>query len=94
MFKNHEERYLEKSRRPERNQLDFIFVNHRFANSVKNCKTLPGANPDIDHNLLIADIQTKLKHYWNIKTQYWKIKDGKCDFTTKVEEKISVTSPK
>ncbi|KAG8236262.1 hypothetical protein J437_LFUL016485 [Ladona fulva] len=29
---------------------------------IKNCKTLPGADANTDHNLLVANLKTKLKH--------------------------------
>ncbi|PNF33673.1 hypothetical protein B7P43_G12347 [Cryptotermes secundus] len=44
-----------------RHQLDYILVKHRFRNSVKDVKTLPGADIDSDHNLLVAKFQTRLK---------------------------------
>ncbi|PNF20185.1 hypothetical protein B7P43_G16811 [Cryptotermes secundus] len=37
-----------------RHQPDYILVKHRFRNSVKNVKTLPGADIDSDDNLLVA----------------------------------------
>lgn len=45
-----------------RNQIDFILINQRFKNSVKNSRTCPGADVRSDHNLLIAEIETRLKH--------------------------------
>jgi endonuclease/exonuclease/phosphatase family metal-dependent hydrolase len=36
-----------------RHQLDYILVKHRFINSVKDVQTLPGADIDPDHNLLL-----------------------------------------
>jgi len=36
-------------------------VKHRFRNSVKDVKTLPGADIDSDHNLLVAKLRTRLK---------------------------------
>ncbi|PNF28769.1 hypothetical protein B7P43_G06461 [Cryptotermes secundus] len=44
-----------------RHQLDYILVKHRFRNSVKVVKTLPGADIDSDHNLLVAKFRTRLK---------------------------------
>jgi len=44
-----------------RHQLDYILVKHRFRNSVKDVQTLPGADIDSDHNLLVAKICTRLK---------------------------------
>jgi endonuclease/exonuclease/phosphatase family metal-dependent hydrolase len=42
-------------------QLDYILVEHQFRNSVKDVQTLPGADTDSDHNLLVAKICTKLE---------------------------------
>jgi len=44
-----------------RHQLDYILVKHRFRNSVKDVHTLPGADVDSDHNLLVAKVCTRLK---------------------------------
>ena len=43
--------------------MDYIFVKHRFRNSVKYeyVQTLPGADIDSDHNLLVAKVRTRLK---------------------------------
>jgi len=41
--------------------LDYILVKYRFRNSVKDMQTLPGADIDSDHNLLVAKICTRLK---------------------------------
>jgi hypothetical protein len=47
-----------------RYQIDYILVKQRFRNSVKDVKTMPGADIDSDHNLLVADIETRLKKIW------------------------------
>jgi len=44
-----------------RHQLDYILMKHRFRNNVKDVQTLPGADIDSDHNLLVAKICTRLK---------------------------------
>jgi len=44
-----------------RHQLDCILVKHRFRNSVKVVQTLPGADIDSDHNLLVAKFRTRRK---------------------------------
>ena len=44
-----------------RNQIDYILIRKRFRNSVKQCKTYPGADINSDHNPLIAKISIKLK---------------------------------
>ncbi|PNF31983.1 hypothetical protein B7P43_G06564 [Cryptotermes secundus] len=42
-------------------QLDYNLVKHQFRNSVKDVKTLPGADIDSHHNLLVAKFRTRLK---------------------------------
>jgi len=44
-----------------RHQLAYILVKHRFRNTVKNVQTLPGADIDSDHNLLVAKVCTKIE---------------------------------
>ena len=44
-----------------RNQIDYILVKQCWRSSIKNAKTLPGADIGSDHQLLIADIRLKLK---------------------------------
>jgi hypothetical protein len=36
-------------------------VKQRFRNGIRDAKTLPGADIDSDHNLLVAEVQTRLK---------------------------------
>jgi len=36
-------------------------VKHRFRSSVKDLQTLPGADIDSDHNLLVAKVRTRSK---------------------------------
>jgi hypothetical protein len=43
-----------------RHQLDYLLVKHGFRNSVKYVQSLPGANIDSDHNLLVAKFCTSL----------------------------------
>jgi len=38
-----------------------ILAKHRFRNSVKDVKTLPGTDIDSDHNILVAKVCTRLK---------------------------------
>ena len=45
----------------KRNQIDFIMVNKRYKNGVKDVQTYPGADIMSDHNLLIAKMKFKLK---------------------------------
>jgi hypothetical protein len=44
-----------------RYQLVYVLVKQRFRNDVKDVQTLPGADIDCDHNILVATICTRLK---------------------------------
>ena len=44
-----------------RNQIDYIMIRHRFQNSVRQCRTYPGADIESDHNPVIAKMNFKLK---------------------------------
>ena len=44
-----------------RNQIDYIAIDQRFRNSVRQAKGYPGADCGSDHVLVIADIKVKLK---------------------------------
>jgi len=41
--------------------LDYILLKYRFRISVKDVQTLPGAEIDSDHNLLVCKVRTRLK---------------------------------
>ena len=58
-----------------------MLMKHRFRNSVKDVQTLPGADIDSDHSLLVAKICTRLKKIirfqkrrpqWNLEKLYTK----------------------
>jgi hypothetical protein len=49
-------------------QLYYILVKHRFRNSTKHVQRLSGADIASDHNLLVADICTRLKEIINLET--------------------------
>ena len=44
-----------------RNQIDFILINKRFRNAVKQARTYPGADVGSDHNPLMIKMNIKLK---------------------------------
>ena len=44
-----------------RNQIDYILINERFKNSIKNTKTYPGADINSDHNPLVMKMKLRLK---------------------------------
>jgi hypothetical protein len=41
--------------------LNYILVMHQFKNSTKDMHTIPGADTDSDHYLLVVNICTRLK---------------------------------
>ena len=43
------------------NQIDYIMINQRFKNSIKNAITYPGADINSDHNPVYIKLQVKLK---------------------------------
>jgi hypothetical protein len=45
-----------------RNQIDYIMINQRHRNSVKQVRTYPGADIGSDHNPVIMTLSVKLKH--------------------------------
>ncbi|KAG1653072.1 LINE-1 retrotransposable element ORF2 protein [Nymphon striatum] len=78
-----------------RNQIDYILVNQRFKNSVKNCKSRPGAYCGSDHNPVTIKIQIKLKKIkktrsvrkrWNV--QELKKEDKRKEFAIESERKL------
>ena len=44
-----------------RNQIDYIMINTRFRNNVKQTKTYPGADIGSDHNPVGATVKINLK---------------------------------
>jgi len=44
-----------------RNQIDYILINQRFKNSVKQAKTYPGADCASDHNPVVVTLEVRLK---------------------------------
>ena len=46
---------------PSLTMTDFIMINNRFKNSIKDIKTYPGADIDSDHNPVVSKIEIKLK---------------------------------
>ncbi|GFR93643.1 craniofacial development protein 2-like [Elysia marginata] len=54
-----------------RNQIDYIMIKLRFKNSVKQCKTYPGADIESDHAPVVAKIQIKLKKLKKPKNHFF-----------------------
>jgi len=60
----HEKRHLYTWKSPGdlyRNQIDYIAINNRYRNNVKNCRTYPGADIGSDHNPVVLKLKIKLK---------------------------------
>lgn len=56
-----------------RNQIDYIIINKRFRNSIKNCLTYPGADIKSDHNPVVATLHCKFKNLAKQKQQNYRI---------------------
>jgi len=77
----------------ERYQLDYIMVRQRYRNSVKNSRTLPGADADTDHNMVAMTVSLQLKFIRKrrIKTFKWnkeKIRTKMSELSERIEEKV------
>lgn len=80
-----------------KNQIDFILTNHRYRNSVKNCKSRTGHYCESDHKPVVAKINSKLKKLkskavmkkWN--TDILKEKNQNIQFKQKTEQKLKET---
>ena len=53
--------YIDITRWPTRNQIDYVLCSQRWRSSIKSAKTRPGADCGSDHELLIAKFRLKLK---------------------------------
>ena len=51
-----------------RNQIDYIMIRQRFRNSIRQCRTYPGADVESDHNPVVAKMNFKLKKIETSKT--------------------------
>ena len=80
-----------------KNQIDYILVEKRFRNGIKNCKARPDADCGSDHNPVIARLCVKLQIpknnakvksiRWN--TEIWKDEDTRNHFKEIVEDKMT-----
>ena len=50
-----------------KNQIDYILIDKRYRNGVRNCKTRSDADCGSDHNPVIAKIKIKLQKQQNNK---------------------------
>ena len=44
-----------------KNQIDYILIDKRYRNGIRNSKARPGADCDSDHNLVVAYLRVKLQ---------------------------------
>jgi endonuclease/exonuclease/phosphatase family metal-dependent hydrolase len=76
-----------------RHQIDYILVRQRYRNAVKNAGSYPGADIDSDHNLVVMNMQVKLKKLKRRKiVQKWnreKLKENRKVFQEEVNVRIS-----
>lgn len=80
-----------------RNQIDYIIVNGRYKNAVKNVRTYPGADIYSDHNPVVADVCICLKKIKSSKPQSLRCdvaalrdKQMRDRFTVAVDNKFSM----
>ena len=52
-----------------RNQIDYFMIQHRFRNSVRSAKSMPGADCDSDHVPVVCSVRIKLKKVHKSKVQ-------------------------
>ena len=75
-----------------RYQLDYILVKQRYRNGVMVAKTLPGADCDSDHNMVVMSMAIRLKRMGKAKKQEkWdmdKMRSNEKEFTDFIEARI------
>ena len=77
-----------------KNQIDFILGDKRYRNGITNCKVMPGADCDSDHNPVVATLRLKLKKITkkkaNIKWKTAELNDNKVrkTYQTKLREQL------
>jgi exonuclease III len=63
LFQNDERRIYSWMMQGDRGRylIDYVLVKHRSRNQVKNCKTYPGTDKEIDHNKVLMKYNLKFK---------------------------------
>ena len=56
--------------RKTKNQIDYILVDKRYRNGIKNSKARPGADCGSDHKPVVAEMCIKLQREVNKKKRY------------------------
>ena len=65
-----------------RNQIDYIMVNRRYRNTVRDIRTHPEADCNSDHNMLGGNIKVKLQ-----RLKQYKFTSAKLDLSSLEKEK-------
>lgn len=73
-----------------RNQIDYILISKRFRNSIKKCKTYPGADINSDHNPVIAKMKIRLKNIQQNKQRKSYVDIGKLKSTPELQEQYNI----
>ena len=79
-----------------RNQIDYILVKSRFRNSIRNCRTYPGADINSDHVPVVCKMKLKLKKVKRKKSEpkldllYLKNKDNAMQFQIEVKNRFTM----
>ena len=76
-----------------KNQIDYIMINKRYRNSVKNAKARPGADCGSDHNPVAINIKTTLKRMKKNKCTRRKWNVSKLESGT-IKEKYKIENEK
>ena len=77
-----------------KNQIDYVLVDKRFRQGVRNSKSMPGADCGSDHNPVIATIKIKLRKMRRTKpTTKWnldKLKNpqNRCEYQNKLNKQL------
>ena len=73
-----------------RNQIDYIVCKTRWRSSVRRVTTLPGDDCGTDHNLLIADVNIKLKRIKRAKqTPKYDVENIGLEFAVEVKNRFN-----
>ena len=80
-----------------RYQIDYIMVNGRYRNCVKNARAYPGADADTDHNLVVMKVRIQLKYInkrkqLNLQWDRDKIKEKATEIAGKIEKQVTTTN--
>ena len=94
-FKNHLRRYTwEALGELTRYHMNYVMIQERFRNSMKKSYAHPGADMGSDHDLVIIEMELRLKKIkWALGRKRWDLEKPKVvteEFGSKIERKIQV----